>query len=290
MISRRRFLNISLVSLAGLYCPKSVARKIDYPPRKFSNHVSYIFFDAEDNLYEIHPIRNSVICRNSQGKVIWETGGNSRDSTRISHPVSIAADNNSRLYILDYSSSKVFIYDKQGHFLTAFSEYGDKNGQLKNPDGDLLFYNSHLYICDGRNQRLQIFSGEGEYISKVGEEPGKNHLSYPKCLAIDDKNEIFIGDPSKSRVFVYNSNGKYLRQIGDKKNVPGQLTYPASLLIDRSGNILVADSATGYINIFDNNGNFINHCRLYNKNGDIAYPLRLAAAKHDNVYILTSSI
>ncbi|MFB3815073.1 MAG: hypothetical protein ACE14L_13270 [Terriglobales bacterium] len=82
---------------------------------------------------------------------------------------------------------------------------------------------------------------------------------------MDDADAIYVTEPAKGRIAVYDSRGKFKRYLGDRDG-EGLFAHPASIAIDRVGrHIYVADSLSHLIFKLDMDGNVV--ARFGNRRG-----------------------
>jgi DNA-binding beta-propeller fold protein YncE len=80
-------------------------------------------------------------------------------------------------------------------------------------------------------------------------EQGKPRLVKPYGVGVDSKGLIYVADLQKARVFVFDTEKKKMRYIGDK-----DLSKPAGLVIDDADRIFVSDVGTGEVLVFTPEG------------------------------------
>lgn len=98
-----------------------------------------------------------------------------------------------------------------------------------------------------------------EFIEEVtfGSETDKEILSAPFCIAVNDNEDVFIGDEKGDNIKVYKSNGEYLKKIGSKGQGPGEFQFISSIDFLNDDRLIVLDWLARRISFFDNNGDFI---------------------------------
>jgi DNA-binding beta-propeller fold protein YncE len=97
------------------------------------------------------------------------------------------------------------------------------------PEGD-------LYVCDGYgNARVHKFSADGRLLFSWGE-PGSapGQFRIPHGIAVDRQGQVYVADRENSRIQVFDSDGKYLREWTD-------VARPCQVFIDAEENVYVAE-------------------------------------------------
>ncbi|GAB4250004.1 MAG: hypothetical protein Kow00129_10850 [Thermoleophilia bacterium] len=69
--------------------------------------------------------------------------------------------------------------------------------------------------------------------------------------------EIFVSDNQKAAVYVFNTDGEFLRRIGEKGRGPGQLVQPLGIHVDEQGRLYVADRGHNKVVVYDVEGDLI---------------------------------
>ncbi|MCL4499948.1 MAG: 6-bladed beta-propeller [Chloroflexi bacterium] len=79
-------------------------------------------------------------------------------------------------------------------------------------------------------------------------------LKRPNDVAFDRKDDIYIADSENARVFVFDAQGRFLRQIGKKGTGKGDLQVPMGVTVASDGTTYVTDKQLSKIAIYDANG------------------------------------
>lgn len=82
---------------------------------------------------------------------------------------------------------------------------------------------------------------------------GPGLLTNPFKLASDYKTFIYVSDPFRSKVYQYDLEGNFIREIGSRGRGPGELTH-ASVISADSGLLVVEDQGNKRTQIYDPNG------------------------------------
>ncbi len=108
--------------------------------------------------------------------------------------------------------------------------------------------------------------GEWDFkLSKAWEtsEAGKDILARIRGIEIDNKGNVFIWESKQLKIFVYNSEGKFLYSFGKKGEGPGEIMdqWGSSLFLSKD-HIILHERNTGRINYFQYNGTFYKTIKL----------------------------
>ena len=164
------------------------------------------------------------------GKYLREIGHN---LYAWSYAHSVKVDSHDNIWVTDKGSDMVIKFTPDGRVAMAFGrkqEASDEGtGPLKHvkpplPPVDGLFRQvtditwdpaGNSYISDGYvNSRVAKVDGEGNWLKSWGEpgdQPGQ--FNVPHSIAADAKGNIYVADRGNRRIQVFDSDGKFLRQI-----------------------------------------------------------------------------
>ncbi len=164
------------------------------------------------------------------GKFLREIGHNLY-AWSFAHSVRIDRDDN--VWVADKGSDMVIKFNPEGRVVMVFGrklEASDEGTEpLKHPkpplppvDGmfrqvtDMAWDSAgNTYISDGYiNSRVAKADKDGNWLKSWGEpgnQPGQ--FNTPHSIAVDAQNNVYVADRGNRRIQVFDSNGKFLRQI-----------------------------------------------------------------------------
>lgn len=150
----------------------------------------------------------------------------------------IADTGNHRLQLMDREGTPLQAIGGRGSFAGLFSE---PVGLAQTPDGLIT-------LVDTWNHRLQFFSSD---LRPFSEWPvltwGGESTNNKPYAAIDSLNRIYLTDPEKGRVLVFDAVGEYLGFF-DTIGLDGErLVMPTGIFIDAADAIYVVDTGSGRI-------------------------------------------
>jgi|SwirhisoilCB2_FD_contig_61_6417561_length_3510_multi_8_in_0_out_0_2 hypothetical protein len=116
---------------------------------------------------------------------------------------------NSRLYLFDDRTNRLFICDDSGRVLKTTGSIGDGPGQFFKPSAMVTSAHS-VVIYDRGNSRIVVLTLDGDFKSQF---PIKTQLYN---IAAGDDDTIYINDPSSGHLITaLDINGRMLRSFGD---------------------------------------------------------------------------
>jgi hypothetical protein len=164
------------------------------------------------------------------GRFIREIGHNLY-AWSFAHSVRIDKDDN--IWVADKGSDMVIKFNPEGRVAMVFGrklEASDEGTEpLKHvkpplPPVDGLFRqvtdvawdsSGNTYISDGYiNSRIAKADKDGNWLASWGEPGDKpGQLNTPHSIAIDAQNNVYVADRGNRRIQVFDTDGKFLRQI-----------------------------------------------------------------------------
>lgn len=130
---------------------------------------------------------------------IWDA-----EQTGIGRPYGVCAVGDA-IYVCDFDGSCVVELDKSGNRVASYGEYGEGEGQFRNPTA-IIRHDGLVYVLDQGNNRVQVFDGEMNYLRQVvygGRAFSEN--VYFQDMAIDEDGTIYLSvwESSDIRTAVY---------------------------------------------------------------------------------------
>ena len=153
----------------------------------------------------------------------------------------------------------------------AVLEIDPQSGRLLNswgantflvPHGITVDHENNVFLTDVALQQVFKFSHDGKLLFSVGEpRVGKwdaTHFNQPTDIAIRADGSFYVSDGYvNSRVAIFDSRGKWLREWGKKGAGPGEFSNPHGLtFVTGNADVIVADRENSRLQLFDRNGVF----------------------------------
>lgn len=191
------------------------------------------------------------------GKFITRFGGKGDSDEDLEKPEGISVAPDGRIFVADYTTGYVKIYDKNYKWLKTFSEYGSEPGQnIKSEFTDI--YDGLYYMPEAGNHRVSVWDLQGNFkflFGGHGTAPGK--MNNPEAAKFSSQGKLYESDLKNDRIQVFTKEGNFLKAFGKTGSGPGELKAPAGIGIDRNDNIYVGEIGNDRISVFDKNGNFL---------------------------------
>jgi peptidylamidoglycolate lyase len=130
------------------------------------------------------------------------------------------------------------------------------------PHGITVDQANNVFLTDVALQQVFKFSHDGKLLFSVGEpRVGKwdaTHFNQPTDIAIRTDGSFYVSDGYvNSRVAIFDSHGKWLREWGKKGSGHGEFSNPHGLsFVTGNTDVIVADRENSRLQLFDHDGTF----------------------------------
>jgi streptogramin lyase len=171
---------------------------------EFGTLLAGLAVDSGGNIYT-GDNNNRVQKFNSAGVYQSQFGSFGSGDGEFWLPWGLAVDASDNLYVTDSSNGRIQKFDSDGNYTSQFGSEGSLNGQFSGMyDGVAFDTGGNIYALDKGSSRIQIFNPDGSYKSKFGSSgSGSDQFNGPYGIHIDSDNNIYVADPSNSRVVKY---------------------------------------------------------------------------------------
>jgi DNA-binding beta-propeller fold protein YncE len=191
------------------------------------------------------------------GEYISRFGGKGDDDNNLTKPEGISVAPDGRIFVADYTTGDVKIYDKDYKWLETFSEYGSEPGQnIKSEFTDI--YEGKYYMPEAGNHRVSVWDLQGKFLFTFGKKgTADGDMNNPESSKFSSEGKMYVADLKNDRVQVFDPTGKFLFKWGNSGNGDGQFKAPAGIAIDKDDNIYVTEIGNNRVQVFDKTGKFL---------------------------------
>lgn len=268
----------------GIYSPQSaVGPRLDV---SLLGPGSVLVTDAS-NVRLRYVDENSLLRTLIGSGSVGNTNGSALAAT-LNSPQMAVTDTNSNVYIADMCNNVIRIYSQTASTLSRYAGTGVAGlagdtgpallARFAAPYGVAVDSSDYLYITDMSNCGVRVINAisgninnyAGNYVNGFSGDGGPAtaaSLSYPRGIAIDGSNNVYICDTGNSRIRrIDNTTGIISTVAGNGtegysgNNGPGylaSLSSPTGVTVDGNGNLYIADTNNNCIRFLN-----INTCIL----------------------------
>ncbi len=152
------------------------------------------------------------------------------------------------------------------------------------PYGVVSNGDSTLCVADSTARGVQCYDlkrREVHYLRQAADEP----LMSPVGVAMDANGNVLVSDSVNTRVYLFSSNGEYLRELGN-----GTATFlrPAGIAVASNGDIYVVDVLAHKLKKFDKAGSYLGEFPRDGSGEPLNLPSNVAVDKAGSVYVTDS--
>jgi 6-bladed beta-propeller len=112
-------------------------------------------------------------------------------------------------------------------------------------------------------ERDRALTGTAPQVFAVGKAEGAEHEMFGEISGVvfDASDNLYVLDRQSNRIMVYDRTGRFLRQISQRGEGPGELISPMQLMMGGDGTLIVSDLGRFGYSIFRTDGSFVRNVR-----------------------------
>lgn len=179
------------------------------------------------------------------GKMVFGAPG--RHSPLVA-PSAVTVDPEQRIWIADPGSALVQMVDVLRNKFKTLRKAGDV--MLQCPSGIASDMHGRIYVVDSCSGEIFVFDRDGIFLRRLVGGGTKRLLKRPWSVLVSrDLRSIYVTDPPRHKVVVFNQEGETVREWGG----PEELGRPTALSA-AWGRIYVLDSPRGRVQVYSPGG------------------------------------
>lgn len=157
-----------------------------------------------------------LIIDKDHGKLLSSWGDN-----LFVMPHGLTVDDENNVWVTDVGLHQVFKFSHEGKLLLKLGEAnvaGSDRAHFNKPTDIAVAKDGSFYVSDGYgNNRIIKFSAGGNYLFEWGKKGNKeSEFDIPHGICLDDSGNVYVADRENNRVQVFDSSGKFKKQLSDK--------------------------------------------------------------------------
>lgn len=223
--------------------------------------VTDINYREKLGLYALNEYTGQIIVKDEDKQSIFYQEDK---QLQYKNPRALYVLKNGKILVADSGHNRLQFLNADGTYNYQFGQKGDKTSEFHGLGGVAVDKRGYIYVSDTNNHRIQVFNEDGIYLSTFGSrsEPNSEGISgegaflYPKDLAFNSQDKLYVLDYSNKRIQIFTRDGEYISQIPREAD-KGLLNDPVDFSIDENDYIFVADRGDHAVKILDPNGKMI---------------------------------
>lgn len=185
-------------------------------------------------------------------------------------PVDLTFDIENNIYVCDYMSHNIKVFDSSGKFIKTIGRQGQGPGEFQMPF-NLTFVRDRLVVWELRNRRLSVLMSDGEFVKSIHMSPPEGWprkiRPLPKGDFVVERVKTFVGEnekPQECNIEIFSPKLEYKKTIYNKKfrenkyitspirtNVPQPFPPRVYWDVSPDGKIIIGFSEDYTIEIYD---------------------------------------
>jgi hypothetical protein len=219
---------------------QSVPNFLHLPDNLYFGEVAGVAVNSKGHIFVFSRGNSTGPAYGASGAQLLEFGAHGEYIREIGHNLyawsfahSVKIDRDDNIWVADKGSDMVIKFTSEGRVALVFGrkqEASDEGTEpLKHPNPPLppvdgmfrqvtdMAWDSagNTYISDGYiNSRVAKIDKDGNWVKSFGEPgSGPGQFNTPHSIAVDAEDHIYVADRGNRRIQVFDSEGKFLRQI-----------------------------------------------------------------------------
>lgn len=254
-----------------------------------SNRLEDLAFDKAGNLFIPDTSAHSLLKYDLEGTRLATSGHEGTGNGEYGHfssPRGVAISSQGNVYVIDSDNGRIQKFDRDGNFLTKWAIKAVQTNQEAYPLRIAVDSRERVYLAV-YFAGVEIYDSSGNYQGLLGTELAKkDELTTPRAIAVDDSDNVFVGQPFE--VYKFDATGRFVTnwqiKTFDRPPTAGWLNSLDNLAVDWQGNIYVSN--TNVIEKFDPAGKFLLSWTISTDEKSYSQIGGIAVDNQNQIYIL----
>jgi len=191
------------------------------------------------------------------GKFLTKFAGKGTEPDRMVKPEGISTAPDGRVFVADFATGFVKVYDGNFKWMQTFGNYGETLGEKVKLEFTCIL-DGKYYVAEAGNHRVSVWDLDGNFLFFFGKKgTADGEMSAPQACKVNSKGQILVSDLGNNRIQVFDAKGEFITKWGHTGQSAGALKMPSGLSVDKHDNVYVAELGNDRIQVFDSAGKSI---------------------------------
>jgi streptogramin lyase len=170
---------------------------------------------------------------------------------KLDAPVAFTVDVLGKVFFADAGAGFVHKFETNGTPLLSFEDE-----HALHAAGIAVDSGGAIYLADAERGNVLIFFPDGTFLRSMRIAP-QRHFSGTFGISADDQGNLYVPDPTGSRVVKYDGRGRLTKSWKVPHNAPAADERPSAIVAAQDGSVLVAYAKTGRIEKYSSEGSWV---------------------------------
>lgn len=246
-----------------------------------------ILCDFQRNeIYVVDTGNRCVRIFGKEGVQIFEFGSNGE----LGIPLGVAINSLGDIYVLQggFGGTQIDIFDFRGKYLSKLEPVGLPENETCDPTNIAIDSHDNIYISDQKHACIYAFDRDGQFRFKIlpeMSEKDRGEVIFGN-LRVGKDDSLYLPISTLGTVYMFDSQGQYVRDIGMQGGGPGKLAFPVDVVVDKNGRFLVLDKMRHCISVYDNEGRYLTEFGGMGRGpGWFYFPSALEIDRYGRIYV-----
>jgi outer membrane protein assembly factor BamB len=154
------------------------------------------------------------------------------ESGKLHSPGGMAVNNDSQVFVVSNSDSKVIIFNEKGNFQYSFNCEMPDIAECYDLTGVCIGIDGLLYITDYESNRVLVFQQNGTFVHSFGSDT----LSFPAGIAATNDGHLVVASSSNNNLYIFTTSGECIHEVYVSSFV---MNTPLGIAVDSNDYIYV---------------------------------------------------
>jgi sugar lactone lactonase YvrE len=178
---------------------------------------------------------------------------------QVIEPSGVATDAFGKIWVSDAQLHRVQRFDRDGRWLGETGALGSGTGELRRPGSVVTLGAANMAVLDQENRRVVAYDLFGRVqgtrldLTDPALEDELGRVD-PVALAADRGGALYLTDPARERILVFDASGRFARALGGFGARAGLLRGVKGLAVTPKGELIISERGNARVQRLDAGG------------------------------------